>query len=200
VTELQKEAALVTLASASDAAWLAAVMADFDGFLQDHANCERKASAMAMSFVSKYPDRVEIVPQLIETALEELNHFRQVVQVLMRRGIALPHHIDKDPYVKALMEHCRHTTMERFLDRLVVAAVVETRGAERFRLVAEALEERELQRFYEVLWRSEARHGDIFIEMARHYFEEAAIQERLAFFVQQEAVILAGLTPRAALH
>ena len=33
--------------------WLEAVMSDFDAFLQDHADCERKASAMAMSFRGK---------------------------------------------------------------------------------------------------------------------------------------------------
>lgn len=37
--------------------WLNAVMQDFDTFLQDHADCERKASAMATSLIAKYPDR-----------------------------------------------------------------------------------------------------------------------------------------------
>ena len=58
----------LTQPSSSD--WLDAVMVDFDAFLQDHANCERKASAMAMSFVAKYPDRLEIIPELIDTAIE----------------------------------------------------------------------------------------------------------------------------------
>ena len=37
--------------------WVEAVMADFDAFLQDHADCERKASGMALSLVAKYPNR-----------------------------------------------------------------------------------------------------------------------------------------------
>ena len=49
------------LASESKQEWIDAVMADFNSFLQDHADCERKASAMAMSFVAKYPDRKEII-------------------------------------------------------------------------------------------------------------------------------------------
>ena len=64
------------IAVPSKTEWLEAVMNDFDSFLQDHADCERKASSMAMSFVAKYPDRVEIIPELIETAVEELEHFR----------------------------------------------------------------------------------------------------------------------------
>ncbi len=59
----------------SQARWLDAVMDDFDAFLQDHVNCERKASVMAMSFVAKYPNRVEIIPAFIETAMEEMEHF-----------------------------------------------------------------------------------------------------------------------------
>ncbi|MCB9641275.1 MAG: tRNA-(ms[2]io[6]A)-hydroxylase [Myxococcales bacterium] len=175
-------------------------MGDFDSFLQDHANCERKASSMAMSFVSKYPDRVEIIPELIETALEELNHFRQVYQVMQRRGVQLPKQMGGDPYVGELVELCRHGVQERFLDRLVVAAVVEARGAERFRLIAEALEETDLKKFYDVLWRSEARHGDVFLNMASCYFSPEEIQPRLDFFVGREASILSGLVLRPALH
>ena len=62
--------------------WIETVLADFPKFLQDHADCERKASAMAMSFVAKCPDRVEIIPELIETALEELVHFKLVYEIM----------------------------------------------------------------------------------------------------------------------
>ena len=58
--------------------WVQTVMSNFPAFLQDHADCERKASAMAMSFVAKYPDRVEIIPELIVTGVEDLEHFQQV--------------------------------------------------------------------------------------------------------------------------
>ncbi|MDP5054736.1 MAG: tRNA-(ms[2]io[6]A)-hydroxylase, partial [Congregibacter sp.] len=43
-------------------AWTDVVLADFDGFLQDHAAAEKKASGMAVSMLSHYPDR----PQLVE--------------------------------------------------------------------------------------------------------------------------------------
>ena len=57
--------------------WAKQAVENFDTFLQDHADCERKASAMAMSFVAKCPDKVEIIPELIETAVEELEHFQR---------------------------------------------------------------------------------------------------------------------------
>ena len=83
--------------------WIDAVMEDFDSFLQDHANCERKASSMAMSFVAKYPDRKEIIPELIETAVEELEHFQQVYTIMEERGVELPHQIGQDLYVKIII-------------------------------------------------------------------------------------------------
>src|SRR5437867_12477739 len=86
--------------------WVNAVMSNFPAFLQDHADCERKASAMAMSFVAKYPDRVEIIPELIETAIEELDHFQQVYAHMARRGVGLAKEMSEDPYIKALLELC----------------------------------------------------------------------------------------------
>ena len=78
-------------------------MADFDEFLKDHADCERKASATALSLVAKYPDRVEILPELIDIAIEELEHFKLVYALMEDRGIALAHQIPEDPYIKALI-------------------------------------------------------------------------------------------------
>lgn len=188
------------LAVASKATWLAEVIEHFDEFLQDHANCERKASSMAMSFVAKYPDRVEIIPLLIETAIEELEHFQQVYDLMQARGIRLPARMGADPYVSALIDRCRTGRDARFLDRLLIASVVETRGAERFRMVAEALEEDELREFYKRLWTSEAKHGEIFVKMALEYFDEKEVYERLAYWVEQEGEVLSGLALRPALH
>ncbi|TDI66100.1 MAG: tRNA-(ms[2]io[6]A)-hydroxylase, partial [Bacteroidetes bacterium] len=146
--------ASIALECASSPQWIAAVMNDFDGFLQDHANCERKASAMAMSFVAKFPDRVEIIPELIETAIEELEHFQSVYEIMMRRGVLLPAQMGKDHYVQQLVDQCRSGREERFLDRLLLASIVECRGAERFKLVYETLEDKELKIFYNQLWAS----------------------------------------------
>lgn len=188
------------LASDSKQEWLDAVLADFDTFLQDHADCERKASSMAMSFVAKYPDRKEIIPELIETGIEELEHFQQVYALMAARGIPLNHSIPEDIYVKGLIQKCHSGREERFMDRLLIASVVETRGAERFRLVAENLEEPELQKFYKVLWTSEAKHGHIFVKMALNYFEETKVYDRLKWWTNQEAEVLDGLVIKAALH
>ncbi|GAB4232248.1 MAG: tRNA isopentenyl-2-thiomethyl-A-37 hydroxylase MiaE [Ekhidna sp.] len=180
--------------------WIEAVMADFDSFLQDHADCERKASGMALSLVAKYPNRTEIIPELIDTSVEELEHFRDVYDIMQRRGIQLNHEIPKDLYMQQLLKICRDGREERFMDRLLLASLVETRGAERFRLVYEAVEDEELKNFYHRLWASEARHGEIFVRMALNYFEEADVYRRLEEMKEQEGEILENLPIRAALH
>ncbi len=180
--------------------WVAAVMSDFDTFLQDHANCERKASAMAMSFVAKYPDRTEILPELIETGIEELEHFQSVYKLMEARGIRLPAEMEQDMYVKKLLQGCRSGREERFMDRLLLASVIECRGAERFRLIYEALEEGAIKQFYHNLWASEAKHGHIFVKMALVYFDENVVYSRLKELNSLEGRILTALPVRAALH
>lgn len=190
----------IDLEVASSKEWIDAVMNDFDEFLKDHANCERKASAMAMSFVAKYPDRKEILDELIETGIEELEHFNQVYQIMKKRGIQLPHEIGQDIYVKQLLDLCHSGKEQRFMDRLLLASLVETRGAERFRMVYEAVEDQELKAFYHGLWASEARHGEIFIRMALNYFDEQVVYQRLSEMKLAEAEIIKNLPIKPALH
>ena len=181
--------------------WMDAVMANVPAFLQDHADCERKASAMAMSLVAKYPDRLEIIPELIATGVEELEHFQQVYAVMRERGIPLAKEIETDPYIKSLMALIHSDSERRFLDRLLLASVIECRGAERFRLVSQAMtDDEQLRRFYHNLWVSEAKHGHIFVKMALEYFEKEHVYERLSFLNDEEGEIVAGLEFRPALH
>ena len=180
--------------------WVNAVMADFDSFLQDHADCERKASGMALSLVAKYPNRTEIIPELIDTSVEELEHFRDVYEIMQDKGIQLNHEIPKDMYIQQLLKICRDGREERFMDRLLLASLVETRGAERFKLVYEAMEEGKLKDFYHRLWASEARHGEVFVKMALIYFEEKEVYGRLEEMKELEGDILNNLPIRPALH
>ena len=181
--------------------WVDAVMADLPSFLQDHADCERKASALVMSLVAKYPDRLEIIPELIATGVEELEHFQQVYEVMRQRGIPLVKEIPKDPYITALMKLLHTDPLRRFLDRLLLASIIECRGAERFRLVSEVLGvDRDLQKFYHDLWVSESRHGHIFVGMALEYFEKEHVYGRLGELNEAEGCIVDGLELRPAIH
>ena len=188
------------IGASSPAGWITTVLSDFPSFLQDHADCERKASATAMSLVAKYPNRTEIIPELIETAVEELEHFQQVYTIMESRGIQLAHSIHEDLYIKHLMKAKHDGIEQQFLDRLLIASVVETRGAERFKLVADNIGDEDLSKFYKMLWTSEAKHGHIYVKMELNYFPERNVYERLEWWVKKETEIILGLPLRAALH
>ena len=187
------------LVVASSDAWLSAVMADFNAFLKDHAANERKASAMAMSMVTHYPDKPDILAAMIDLALEELNHFRQVVRLMQSLGVQ-PSADEKDPYVNKIRKYLRDGSEPYFLDRLLSAAVIEARGAERFARIAEADVDPEIQVFYETLARSERNHHHLFIDLARNYFPEDEVATRLDEWLHIESEVLSGLAIRARLH
>ncbi len=191
----------VDLLVPSSQKWLNIVLNNFDTFLQDHADCERKASSMAMSLIAKYPDRNFIIPELIKTAIEELEHFQNVYDLIKKRGGDLAKSMSKDQYVQELMTLCQGgTPKSRFMNRLLVASIIECRGCERFKQIAENIKDLELKKFYKMLWISEAKHGNIFVLMALHYFDQKIVYDRLAQIVEKENQIIKTLPLRAALH
>ena len=179
--------------------WVDIVLADFDTFLLDHANCERKASAFAMSLVAKYPDRTRLTGTLIDLALEELDHFREVYALLEQRGLALQRD-DPDPYIQQLLAVARHGRDSRLIDRMLISSVIESRGAERFRILAENIKNAELSDFYERLWKAETKHAHQFAHLLLKEFDESLVYPRLEELVAIEAEIMPKLELRAALH
>ena len=174
-------------------------MADFDAFLLDHAAAEKKASGMAISMLSHYPDRVELVAAMAELAVEELTHYREVVKWIHRRGL-LTAADRKDHYVLALRNAIRKGPEVYLLDRLLTASIIEARGAERFALVAAALPPGALKKFYLSIARSEERHYELFLNLAGKYLNTRVIAARWDELLDIEAGIVASLPIQAALH
>lgn len=179
--------------------WIDAVMADFDAFLRDHASCEKKASGMALNIASHYPDQPVLLNAMAELAVEELTHYREVVRLLTQRG-SQPAADSRDAYVRALNDTIRKGPAHYLLDRLLIAAVVERRGHERFGLIATALGKQPMAKFYQAITASEDRHWQLFISLAETHCERRAIPDRLQSLVATEASILATLPLRPALH
>ena len=190
----------IDLAAPSPKEWIDAVLNDFDSFLIDHCDCERKASGMSMGLIAKYPNRTQIIPELMETAIEELEHYRDVYKLMESRGVELPLKAEPDPYIKAFHGYVRPDSEARFLDRLLQSSIIEMRGCERFKIVAENVEDPEIARFYKQLWTTEAKHGHIFVKMALIYFPEEVVYERLDKLNKIESEILLSLPIRPALH
>lgn len=190
---------MIELKFKTPAAWAAGIVKAMDVFLPDHAAAEKKASSMAMTMVSHYPDRPELVAAMIDLALEELSHFRSVVKIMRERGLVLLPD-EKDPYVNALRRSLRQGSEFYLMDRLLIAGVVEARGAERFGLVAAALPEGDLKRFYDAITRSEQGHEALFVQLAERYFDTDTVHKRLQELLEVEAGIVSELPIRAALH
>lgn len=187
------------LKSSTPYKWTAVALANFEAFLADHASCERKASAVGMSFVVRYPDRPALIEPMIHFAREELEHFHQVYRLMSQRKIGLVPD-EEDAYVNRLLKHVRYGREERFLDRLLVSALIEARGFERLELVAEYLEDSELKNFYARLSRAEKTHRDLFYHLALEFFSQDLVEDRLEQLAYVESDAIASVPFRSALH
>ena len=179
--------------------WVEVVLADFNTFLSDHASAEKKASGMALSMASHYPDRPDILIAMTDLAIEELAHYKQVINLILKRGL-IPQSDRKDTYVVELNRKARKGRDEFLLDRLLIAAVVERRGAERFELIAHHLEDTQLANFYRNLAKSETRHWVLFVNLASGNYPENQIVSRFNELSETENDILSGLPISARLH
>ena len=181
-------------------AWAVCVQQHFDEFLQDHAACERKAAATAMSLITKYSDRERIIDPMIAVAREELEHFQQVCTLLKQRGKRLRVKDRQDEYAQTLIQSLRHGREERFLDRLVMSSLVEARSEERFRVLAATLDDHALRVFYDRLAKKEAGHYRVFLRLAKSYFPSEDVHAALVRLASVESQILKSLPVRAVMH
>ena len=189
----------LNLASTSSQ-WLRTVQKNFDAFVIDHALNERKASASAMTLVAHYPDRSELVEAMIDLAIEELSHFKQVMKIIASRNLIIGNE-KKDPYVNALRQNIDKSDSEAYLlDRLLLGAVIEARGEERFNLLARDLADQSLRSFYTKISSSEARHFTLFLNLATKYFNRKTVEERLSEWIELEKQVMESLPITSSLH
>lgn len=187
------------LESDTDTRWLELVLANPEKLLVDHAHCEKKAAASAMSLMGRYPDDPVLVPAMIALAHEELEHFDRIWRILQERGWKLGR-MDKDPYVQELLPLVRKEGVGGLIDRLLVSSLIEARSAERFFLLAKHLQDPELRALYQELATVESRHHTTFVNLAARYQPMAEVRARLAELSRQEAEVVARLPVAARMH
>src|SRR5262249_18988291 len=158
--------AMLNLKSQTDERWLAQVERDLPAILVDHAHCEKKAAGAAMNLLFTYGSaKPALCRELADIVTEELDHFRQVLDLLDERGIRFWSQ-KPSSYGRKLNDLVRKTEPERAIDRLLVAALIEARSCERFSLLREHVADRQLSDFYASLFESEARHHSTYVQMA----------------------------------
>jgi tRNA-(ms[2]io[6]A)-hydroxylase len=168
-------------------AWISDALANQGLLLVDHANCEKKAASTALSLTYRYTEYYELLLRLSKLAREELRHFEQVVELIHKRGIPYTF-VSACGYAGELRKLIRQPEPQRLVDTLVVCAFIEARSCERFAALATSLDT-ELEIFYVSLLKSEARHFQTYINLARK-FSDSDISERIAVIGGREAELI----------
>jgi tRNA-(ms[2]io[6]A)-hydroxylase len=191
--------AVLNLASRTDPGWVEAALSDLDELLLDHAHCERKAAGMALRLMFRYPDRPFLHGPLSRLAREELAHYEEVLRALAARGGSMRRQ-RPSPYAGRLYHCVRSAEPERLVDTLLVGALIEARSCERFKLLAEAVDDPSLRALYNGLLASEARHHGSYLELAVRASDEGSARARLSELAQREAEIISDPSPMVRMH
>lgn len=192
-------AAVFGLEFATPPAWVGRVEREPLALLSDHAHCELRAAASAQALIVRNPGRSSFVSHMLALAQEELEHFGRVAAELEARGGRLDHKAP-NPYADRLLAASVPDRGDAFLDRLLIAALIEARSLERFRLLAEHLADPGLARLYRELLPSESRHRTLFVDLAREAFGAARTDSRHAELRAREAEVMAALPFAVRIH
>lgn len=185
------------LPCATPDSWFDEALRQQSVLLIDHANCEKKAAATAMNLLYRYSGHMQLLQKMAQLAREELLHFEQVVGLLEQRQIEYVH-VSASRYAGGLRQHIRKDRTLALIDTLVVGAFVEARSCERFAGIAPLLDA-QLARFYRGLLKSEARHFEDYLALARLYAEED-ITPRIETFRAIEEELIMSPDPEFRFH
>lgn len=185
----------------TDPRWANVVERNLGDVLSDHAWCEQKAASNAITTMVRFPEYADVVDEMTRIALEELTHFRMVVEKLRERGLELTQD-PKDPYVKDLRLHIlKGGNREiQLVEALLLAAMIEARSCERFRILSEELEDPDLKKFYRDLMISEADHYTTFISLARKNSPNVDVDARWQAFLDYEGELMAKYGKEGTVH
>jgi tRNA 2-(methylsulfanyl)-N6-isopentenyladenosine37 hydroxylase len=190
---------MLSLKSSTSPRWWEQVQGNLDLLLIDHAHCEKKAAGTAMNLIFAYVDRVELCRELSAIVVEELEHFRMVLDLVERRGIHF-RRLTPSNYGRQLNELIAKQEPQKAIDRLLVAGLIEARSCERFGILRERLPDRELAAFYDNLFESEARHHSTYVRLAKLFGMDELVHQRLEELATAEAEIVARGDEEPRMH
>lgn len=178
-------------------AWLDRAVEELPTLMVDHANCEKKAAATAMNLLYRYIDKPELLRMLSQLAREELLHFEQVLDIMTERSIEYVA-VSPGRYAGGLRKPVRTHEPAKLVDTLIVGAIIEARSCERFEALAGLVDE-PLGNYYRYLLKSESRHYEDYLSLARLYADQP-IEERIEFFVAREVDLIESPDPQFRFH
>jgi len=185
----------------TDPRWVNIVEKNIEDILTDHAFCEQKATSTAISLIVSFPEYTDLVQEMVALVKEEISHFKMVHDKILERGWTLGRD-RKDEYVQKLITFFPKggSRTTQLVHRLLYAALIEARSCERFRLLSEELQDKELSEFYRNLMVSEANHYTMFLGFARQYGDRKEVDEKWQDLLAFEAQIMKNLSKSETIH
>ena len=181
--------------------WVEVASAGLEQVLTDHAFAEQKAAANAVSLIINYSEETELVQAMSEIAIEEMEHFKMVHDFMVGRGMVLGKDHSND-YAKHLHAFFPKTgnRKEALIHRLLIAALIEARSCERFKVFSENIEDEELAKFYRDLMVSEANHYTVFLGFARKFEDRKIVDKKWKDLLAYEAEFMKSRGKKATVH
>ncbi|MBC7653629.1 MAG: tRNA-(ms[2]io[6]A)-hydroxylase [Oligoflexus sp.] len=189
----------------TDPTWVKNVVeSNIEEILTDHAYCEQKAATNAITLIIQNPNISELVQEMADLAKEEMDHFKRVHDLILKRGYTLGLE-RKDNYVNELIKFLKRgggeaKRTESMVDRLLLAAMIEARSCERFKVLSEYVEDKELSEFYHELMISEATHYTMFIGLARKYGVGINVEKRWQEWLDYEGTVIKSYGKAETIH
>ena len=185
----------------TDPRWVTIVESNIEEILTDHAWCEQKAATNVITMITYNSEHEELVTELLKIAKEEIEHFQLVHNIIKERGLTLGRE-RKDHYVNELFKFLKKdgSRNDAFVDRLLFSAMIEARSCERFKVLSQNIQDKELANFYRELMISEAGHYTTFLGFARKYSEKVDVDKRWAEWLEFEGELISNYGTKETVH
>lgn len=199
---MSNEKTILKLQLPTDPLWVKNVVeSNIEEILTDHAFCEQKAASNAITLIVQNPNLSDLVQEMALLVQEEMDHFKRVHDIILERGYTLGRE-RKDNYVNELMQFLVKggSREQQLVDRLLFSAMIEARSCERFKVMSEHIQDKQLADFYYELMVSEAGHYTIFITLARKYAGKVDVEKRWKDFLAYEAKVVQNYGKKETIH
>ncbi|WP_299060501.1 tRNA-(ms[2]io[6]A)-hydroxylase [uncultured Polaribacter sp.] len=185
----------------TETSWAEIAKDNLQQILTDHAFLEQKAASNAVSIIINYSEETELVKEMSNIAIEEMQHFKMVHLLMVKRGMVLGRE-QKNDYAIRLQKFFKKTgdRTDALIQRLLVAALIEARSCERFKVFSENMEDEELSKFYNNLMISEAGHYTTFLQFARQYQDKEIVDKKWNALLAFEAELMKERGNLAKIH
>jgi tRNA-(ms[2]io[6]A)-hydroxylase len=185
----------------TDPRWANLAESNLEEILSDHCWCEQKAASNALFIITNNSENVELVTEMAKIAIEEMEHFQMVHNIIKERGFKFGREV-KDDYVNQLVKFTKKggTRNDALIERLLFAAMIEARSCERFKVLSENIKDQKLAKFYHELMISEANHYSTFLKFARKYSEKVDVDKRWQEWLEFEGELISNFGKKETIH